>query len=69
MKQGTIFTDDRGDGGVAEAARFVGLWAGCVPRSKEWNTLVKTVPGYLDMGDDDLVQAYADALALLTRRS
>lgn len=69
MKRGFQFTDDRGDGGVAEAARFVGAWAGCVPRSREWKALARTVAGFEDMEDEDLGEAYKDALSLLQENS
>jgi hypothetical protein len=64
------FTEDRGDGGVAEAARYVGAWAGCVPRSAAWKALVRTIPGFDDLGDDEdeYAAAYEQALRLLIDR-
>lgn len=69
MKRSFVFTDDRGDGGLAEAARFVGAWAGCVPDSPEWKALVKTIEGFDDLDDDDCAVAYEEALAFLQART
>jgi len=69
MKKGIQFTDDRGDGGLAEAARFVGAWAGCVPGSPAWKALLKTLPGFDDLDDNEKTEVYAAALTLLTART
>ena len=70
----TEFTDDRGDGGAGEAARFVGAYGGCVLNSALWKALVRsirvnTVEGFEGFSDDEREQAYSDALDLLSGKA
>lgn len=68
MKRTVVFKDDRGDDGVAEAARFIGMYGGCVPGSRPWQVLRETIDGYDELADDDLSEVFVKALKLLLGR-
>lgn len=54
---------------VEEAALFVGAWAGCVPGSREWKVVTAKIPGYAEMTDEQLEEAYPAALNFLTNQA
>lgn len=51
-----------------EAARFIGLYSGCVPGSAAWKALAKTVPGFTDLDDEECMIAFDAAVAIFAKR-